>query len=319
MEKEVLYEIKALYRDDFRVTGYRFGAGEPSVCIMGGLRGNEFQQIYVCSQLIRKLHELEAKGRLMEGKEILVIPCGNPYSVNAKKRFWTVDNTDINRMFPGYSLGETTQRIAGGIFEEVKHFQYGIQFASFYMPGNFVPQVRMMKTGAENVELARQFGLPYVVLHKPRPFDTATLNYNWQIWETNAFSIYTTSTSAVDKASAKQAVDAVLNFLSKQGIIQYRGYEGYISRVVESSDFVDVRAEHAGFLEQCVTAGEKVESGQKLAEIRSPYTAGLLQIVSASVSGTVAFAHNETMAYQNTAVYKLIPEEDELGGSYGGI
>ncbi len=312
MEKEVIYEIKALYRDDYRVTGYRFGSGKPSVCIVGSLRGNEFQQIYVCSQIIRRLQKLEAAGRLREGKEILVIPCGNPYSVNTKKRFWTVDNTDINRMFPGYALGETTQRIAGGIFEKVKHYDYGIQFASFYMPGNFVPQVRMMKTGAENIELAKRFGLPYVVLHNPRPFDTATLNYNWQIWETDGFSIYTTSTSAVDKVSAKQAVDAVLNFLSKQDIIQYQGYEGYISRVVESENFIDVRAEHAGFLEQYAAAGEKVEKGQKLAEICSPYTAEILQTVSAPVSGIVAFVHNETMAYQNTAVYKLIPEEDEL-------
>ena len=229
------------------MTGYRFGSGEQSVCIMGSLRGNEFQQIYVCSQLIRKLKKLEEQGKIAEGKEILVIPCGNPYSVNAKKRFWTIDNTDINRMFPGYSLGETTQRIAGGIFEQIKDYKYGIQFASFYMPGNFVPQVRMMKTGAENIELAKQFGMPYVVLHNPRPFDTTTLNYNWQIWETDAFSIYTTSTGAVDKQSAKQAVDAVLNFLSKQGIIHYQGYEGYISRVVESKDFVDVRAEYAWF------------------------------------------------------------------------
>ena len=312
MQKEILYEIKALYRDDFRVTGYRFGKGEPSVCIMGSLRGNEFQQIYVCSQLIKKLSILEEKGRIKEGREIMVIPCGNPYSVNAKKRFWTNDNTDINRMFPGYELGETTQRIAGGIFDKVKNYSYGIQFASFYMPGNFVPQVRMMKTGAENVEFAKDFGLPYVVLHNPRPFDTTTLNYNWQIWETDAFSIYTTSTGDIDKKSAKQASDAILNFLSKRDIIEYKGNQGYISRVVESKNFVDVRAEHAGFFEQCVEAGEKVDKGDVLATISDPYTAELLQLVEAPISGVVAFAHNETMAYQNTAVYKLIPEEDEL-------
>ena len=273
MIREVIYEIKALYRDDFRVTGFRLGQGEPSVCIIGSLRGNEFQQIYVCSQLIRKLSILESKGRITEGKEILVIPCGNPYSVNTQKRFWTIDNTDI---------------------------------------GNFVPQVRMMKTGAEDIELARQFGMPYVVLHNPRPFDTTTLNYNWQLWETDAFSIYTTSTSGIDKNSAKQAVDAVLNFLAKQGIIEYRGYEGYISRVVESQNFVDVRALHAGFFEQCSGAGEKVEKGQLLAIISDPYTAEVLQEIRAPIPGIVAFAHNETLAYQNTAVYKLIPEEDEI-------
>lgn len=33
--------------------------------------------------------------------------------------------------------------------------------------------------------------LPYVVMRKPEPIDTTTLNYNWQTWETNAFSVYT--------------------------------------------------------------------------------------------------------------------------------
>ena len=28
-------------------------------------------------------------------------------------------------------------------------------------------------------------------MRKPEPIDTTTLNYNWQTWETNAFSVYT--------------------------------------------------------------------------------------------------------------------------------
>ncbi len=82
--------------------------------------------------------------------------------------------------------------------------------------------------------------------------------------------------------------------------------------MVESRKFVDVRAQNAGFFEQCAAAGEKVEEGQALAIISDPYTARVLQEIKAPVSGIVAFAHNETLAYQNTAVYKLIPEEDEL-------
>ena len=38
-------------------------------------------------------------------RTLMVIPCCNPYSVNVKKRFWSIDNTDINRMFPGYDKG----------------------------------------------------------------------------------------------------------------------------------------------------------------------------------------------------------------------
>ena len=62
------------------------------------------------------------------------------------------------------------------------------------MPGDFIPHVRMMDTGRQNTSLAGLFGLPYVVVRKPRPIDTTTLNYNWQIWDTSTFSLYTTET-----------------------------------------------------------------------------------------------------------------------------
>lgn len=310
MREETIFEINAMYRDDFKVMGYSFGDGEQSICIIGSMRGNEYQQIYACSQIIDKLKILENKNRICPGKSILVIPCANPYSMNVKKRFWTIDNTDINRMFPGYDQGETTQRIAAGIFDKIKGYRFGVQFASFYMPGDFVPQVRMMKTGHENIELAKQFGLPYVVLHNSRPFDTSTLNYNWQIWETDAFSIYTTSTGEIDKVSAEQAVSAILNFMSKQGIIEYKGYEGYISRVVESNEFVNIRAQRAGFFMTGIKAGQKVKKDEKLAEITDPYTGESRQILKASVDGVVAFVNNETLAYQHTAVIKLIKDRE---------
>lgn len=307
MVKETLFEIQSLYRDNFRVTGYRFGRGEKAACIVGNIRGNEVQQLYTCSQVIKRLKELESDGRLKEGKEILVIPSLNPSSMNIKKRFFPTDNTDINRMFPGYSLGETTQRIAAKAFEVMKEYSYGMQFASFYMPGAFIPHVRMMKTGFENVELAKQFGFPYIVLRNPRPYDTTTLNYNWQIWETQAFSIYTTNTEKVDKNSAGQAVKGILNFLSKQGVIEYSGHDGYISKVVDDKDLLSVRTRMAGFFESCVRVNEEVAKGQLLARIVDTYEGEVKDSLYAPCAGNVLFIHDEPMTYENTAVFKLIP------------
>lgn len=203
MNKKIIYELKGIYRDSFRVTGYEYGEGEKSVCIIGNLRGNEVQQIYCCSQLVRKFKQLESEGRINKGHKVLIIPSANPYSVNIQKRFWPSDNTDINRMFPGYNMGETTQRIADGIFKEIAGYKYGIQFTSFYMPGNFMPHVRMMDEGFSKAEIAKKFGLPYVVVRKVRPYDTATLNYNWQVWDTQAFSLYTSTTSRIDQNGAE--------------------------------------------------------------------------------------------------------------------
>ncbi len=63
MREDILYTLPSPYREDLKVTGYRFGRGKKSACIVGSIRGNEVQQLYVCSQLVKKLTELEVRGQ----------------------------------------------------------------------------------------------------------------------------------------------------------------------------------------------------------------------------------------------------------------
>lgn len=309
MNKRILFEIKGMYRDDFRVTGYEFGSGEDSVCIVGNSRGNEVQQIYCCSQLIKKMKQLEEEGRIKKGHKILIIPSINPYSVNIQKRFWPIDNTDINRMFPGYNLGETTQRIADGVFREIMNFKYGIQFTSFYMPGDFVPHVRYMKEGYTTCEEAKKFGMKYIVERVVRPYDTTTLNYNWQVWDTTAFSLYTNTTERISETGAGQAVLAVMNFLANSGIIKYSAIGEKKMRVIDDSEMISVRTEKSGFFEPLVKAGEHVEAGTPLANILDPYESTVLETLYAPLNGTIFFIHNAPITYANTAVIKMLGDE----------
>lgn len=311
MREEILYEMHSIYRDDFRVRGYRFGTGEEALCVVGSMRGNEYQQLYCASLLVRRLKELEEEGMLKEGKEILVIPCVNPASMNIHKRFWAIDNTDINRMWPGYKEGETTQRIAGFVFDAIKDFTYGIQFASFYMEGSFVPHVRIMKTGYEDPVLATDFALPYVVIHEPRPFDTTTLNYNWQIWETKAFSIYTTRTSSIDNVSAEEAVNSILSFMARNGMIEVTAldsHRSYSSRIVSRSALATVRSPEGGFFESLREPYEHVEKNEVIARIRDPYDNHIRCEIMSPVAGRTFFVNGDVITYSNTAVFKIVPD-----------
>ncbi len=308
MKKKIIYSIDGLYRDDFRVTGYEFGEGEKTLCIVGAMRGNEVQQLYCCSMLIKKFKQLEEEGRIKEGCSILIIPSANPYSMNIKKRFWPTDNTDINRMFPGYDIGETTQRIADGVFNEIKDYKYGIQFTSFYMPGEYVPHIRMMKLGYNEMELAKLFGLPYIVEREVRPYDTTTLNYNWQVWETQAFSFYTTKTDSIDKTSAGQAVLSILNFLSALKVVKYHGPKQLESRIITDTEMVSVQTAKSGFFDSKVNAGMKVKIGEELADIIHPYNGDVIETLYSPVNGTVFFMHSEPLTYANTAVFKIVED-----------
>ncbi len=306
MIKESLYTFKSPYRQDMHIYGYHFGKGENSACIVGAIRGNEVQQLYICSQLVQRLEELEKKGAIVSGKRITVIPSVNHYSMNVGKRFWPADNTDINRMFPGYNLGETTQRIAAGLFEAVKGYEHGIQLASFYIPGDFVAHVRMMETGYQNASLANLFGLPYVVIRKPRPIDTTTLNYNWQVWESNAFSVYTNKTDSIDEQSAKQAVSAILRFLNRMGILRYNCHGGFISTTIREEELVSVISDVPGIFLRRKNAGEEAHVGDVLAQIIDPLEGDVREEILAPTDGVIFFAHNDPLVMEHSTVFKLI-------------
>ncbi len=306
MKQEVLYALDTPYRQRMEIEGFRFGSGEKACAIVGGIRGNEVQQMYVCARLVQAFRRLEEQKSILPGNEILVIPCVNRFSMNVGQRFWPLDNTDINRMFPGYDQGETTQRIAAALFEAVKGYRYGIHFASFYLPGDFVPHVRIMNTGYQTASLGNLFGLPYVVMRTPKPIDTTTLNYNWQIWESNAFSLYTRDTDRIDEASAQQAVSAVLRYLSRVGVVKYNCHSGYMSTVINESTLAPVLTPTGGIFRPKKVPGDPVEYGEVIGEILDPLTAELSAPVTATTSGVVFFATDKPLVLEHEVAFKLI-------------
>jgi len=235
MNTETLFSINTIHRDNINVKAAAFGGGRRRLAIVGSLRGNEIQQMFIASRLVYELTRLEAQGAIKADNRVLVIPCVNNFSMNLGKRFWAVDNTDINKMFPGYAWGETTQRVANSLFEALKGYEYGIQFTSFYMSGEFVPHIRVIETEYNDIAAAAAFGLPFVMTSKPKPTDTGTLNYNWQIFNTKAYSLYTKQTDAIDLRSAKLAVCSVMSFMRSLGIIDADTYEPSVD-VTSASD-----------------------------------------------------------------------------------
>ena len=81
MRKETIYSFSSYLRNEFSIEGYWFGkegdAAEPAACIIGSMRGNEYQQLYICSLLVKRLKELEADGAIIGDNQILVVPCIN--------------------------------------------------------------------------------------------------------------------------------------------------------------------------------------------------------------------------------------------------
>lgn len=306
MRKDILFSLPSPYRDTMRVTGYRFGKGEKACAIVGAMRGNEVQQLYVCSRLVSMLREIEQEGGIVEGKSLLVIPTINNFSMNLCKRFWPTDNTDINRMFPGKREGETTERIAYEVFERLRCYQHGVQLASFYMPGTFIPHVRLMDPAGKDAELARDFGLPYIYLRTPKPYDTVTLGYNWQRAGTHAFSLYAGKTDAIDENAADLCIRSIVRFLNLRGIVRCATPPGHVSVTIGDEDLHAVSSTCGGLLRRVKFAGAHVRRGEQLAFVMDPGDGSVREVLRTPITGTLFFVHDQPFVLEHTPVFKIL-------------
>lgn len=306
MKKDVLFTVPSYFRDDMDIMGYRFGKGEKSCVVLGALRGDEVQQLYVCARLVSFLREVEKDGGILPGKSVMVVPTAVGFSMNVGSRLWAPENRDINRRFPGAADGSTTERIAGALFERLKLYRYGVQLTSFYQPGSFIPHVRMMDTGRHNPELAREFGLPYVYVRTPRTVDHTTLNYNWQLAGTQAYSLYAGKTQEIDEAAAEQALRAIVRFLNGRGLIRSEITPGHASSVISDEDLITVVSSEAGLLRRVKFAGAHVRRGEQLTFIMNPLDGGVREVLRTPVTGMLFFVQDGPFVIEHSPVFQVL-------------
>lgn len=127
-----------------------------------------------------------------------------------------------------------------------------------------------------------------------------------EIWNTNAFSLYTNATDQIDEESAGHAVTAVLRFLSRMGLIKYNCHGGYIASVLYEQELEVIRSEKAGIYRPLKKPGDTVYFGEKIAEVIHPFEGTIEDEILASTNGVVFFSHVKPLIMQNEVVYKLI-------------
>lgn len=309
MIKDVLFQIGAApYRDAIDVCAYRFGSSEKTLAVMGAIRGNEIQQMYTAAALVKRLGELEAQGELHDGHGIMVIPSAGQFSMNVGKRFWPLDNTDINRMFPGFDRGETTQRLAAHIFSALQGYEWGIHLTSNYLAGDCIPHVRVIHTGYQDNRKGLDFGFPYLVIRHPRPYDTTVLNYNWQIWDTNTFSILTKYTEQIDTASTDFVINGILRFMYHRGILKTPPKPSALQTIeVDEASFLNVRTHEAGLFMPEIGPWSMVKKGELIGRIIDPYTTALRETLTMPADGRIFFVRHSPLISSDTIAFRIIP------------
>ena len=306
MEKIEILRIESLSRAPLVIEGYLFkGTNKiaPKIAIVGAMEGESILPLYCASTMVdffkNKIDKKNIKG------DVLIIPSINHYALNIGKRFWPLDNTDINMMFPGYELGETTQRIAKKVFDAISGYDYGIILERRPDPATCLPYIKLYKSGYEDLESAKRFGFKMIHHRTMKSIDTVTLQYNWQLWGTKAFSIMCPSDNQVDKKIASQINQAMIRFMDNKKILNYHIFNGYESTVIDRNSIEVVKSPRSGIFISKELPGNYVSKDQVIGEIVHSLEGDVIHQFLAPCNGMITCFYSNSLIYEHAVAFRI--------------
>ena len=306
MKKIEILRIESLSRAPLVIEGYLFEGSDPkasSIAIVGAMGGDTILPLYCASTMVdffkNKIEKEKIKGN------VLIIPSINHYALNIGKRFWPLDNTDLNMMFPGYELGETTQRIAKRVFDAISGYTYGIILEKRSDPATCLPYIKLYKSGYEDLKAAKKFGFKILHHKKMNSIDTVTLQYNWQLWGTKAFSIMCSNDNQIDKKVANQINQAMMRFMDKSGIIDYHIFNGYESTVINRDSIEVIKALKSGIFIAKELPGNYVSKGQVIGEIVHSLEGNVIHEFPSPCNGMITCVYSTSLIYENAVAFRV--------------
>ncbi|MBI3873853.1 MAG: succinylglutamate desuccinylase/aspartoacylase family protein [Arcobacter sp.] len=279
MKKIEILRIESLSRAPLVIEGYLFEGIDPkapSLAVVGAMDGDAILPLFCASHMVDYLKNTIGSEKIKGN--ILIIPSINHYALNIAQRFWPLDKTDLNMMFPGYSEGETTQRIAAKVFEAISGYTYGINLERRRDPSSCLPHIKLFKSGYEDIVGAKKFGFKIIHHSELRSIDTVTLQYNWQLWWTKAYSIVCPVDNLVDKNISSQIHQAMVRFMDtkKSGI--------FIPREI---------------------VGSYVVKGQIIGQIIHSLNGEVVNEIKATSDGMIICCFNNSLILENAVAFRI--------------
>jgi predicted deacylase len=306
MKKIEILKIESLSRAPLVIEGYLFEGSDPkapSLAIVGAMDGDAILPLFCASQMVDFLKNTIEKTAIKGN--ILIIPSINHYALNISERFWPLDKTDLNMMFPGYKEGETTQRIAAKVFEAISGYTYGINLERRRDPTNCLPHIKLFKSGYEDLKGARKFGFKVIHHMELSSIDTVTLQYNWQLWGTKAYSIVCPIANLVDNNISSQIHQAMVRFMDKSGVIEHKIFNAYESNVITKTNIRVIKAKKSGIFIPKEVVGNYVVKGEVLGLILHSLRGDVIKEIRATCDGMITCCFSNALILENAVAFRI--------------
>jgi predicted deacylase len=234
----------------------------PTLVVCAGIHGDEVNGIEACFQLSRTIEPGQVRGKL------ILLPICNPLAFNARLRCTPIDNKDLNRCFPGDKGGSITHKIAYALFESVfKKAGYIIDLHSGPDHLRLVPHTRTFETDLDCTDIAKAFGLRFIIMRKGDNNSIASTALKENI---KSIVVEIGEGNRLEEEYVNIGILGVKRVMSH--LRMAKGQQTLPTPSIILNERIYVRTPHGGILVPLKKEGEKVSKGEKIAEVHNPYS-----------------------------------------------
>ena len=312
----VLLHMTAPTREDFDVPYHDVGPreGAPRLALVAGLHGDELNGVFVLARLasfLRQVDRGEREDAALLGR-VIVVPAVNVLGLNVRTRGWPFDGTDVNRMFPGYDGGETTQRIAAAVLGATEEARWRIDLHSSNANFEELPQVRLFDPGDEEREAARWLGLPAVVERPVTPTFTTTLAHAWRGHRPGVLVVQAGHAGSLQPPHCERLFRALVDFLERSGLlvgVRLSEPEEEVHAFGPRRSFPLI-SERAGWFVSRLEVGQWLQAGEPVGFVYDGFTGDLTEEVRTPVSGLLSGIRRHPLLCEGDLVARILTRHE---------
>ncbi|MEJ2469599.1 MAG: succinylglutamate desuccinylase/aspartoacylase family protein [Desulfuromonadales bacterium] len=271
----------------------------PTLFISAAVHGDEINGVEIIRRLLRSRSLSRVKGTL------LAVPLVNPFGFIQRSRYLP-DRRDLNRSFPGSPRGSLASRIAYLFMQEIVHrATHGIDIHTGSNYRSNLPQVRTDLDNAENLQLAKVFGVPMVIHAATRDGSlreaVAEAGLPVLIYEAGEALYF-------NERAIRSGVQGILNVMRTIGMLpKSRKKRSPEPIITDKTSWV--RAARSGVFDKQVGLGTLVHKGSQLGAINDPLGEGR-EPVRAPFSGVVIGQLTLPLVHEGDALVNLARVDD---------
>ncbi len=305
-----LLRMTAPLRQAFAIPYHDLGPtdGEPRIVFVAGLHGNEINGVFVLSRLANFLSGVAA-GRYPTHQlrqRVVIVPAVNVLGLNLGTREWPFDKTDINRMFPGYDAGETTQRIAHAVMELSGRAHYRVDIHGSNEDFEELPQVRLYDPSAAERETAWKFHLPAIVERRANKVFSVTMAHAWAERGGENFVVQAGRAGNLQPRHCETLFKSFVKFLGEIDVLT--GAD--VASDEDTQHFgldqtFPLISERAGIFVTKRAVGDWLLASAVIGFVYDGFTGQLLETVKAPVAGLLSGLRRRPLLYEGDLVARI--------------